>query len=109
MQTLTPLVAKDAQNKYVACLEPVEACNLLLTVNPSTGVLEYTEAQGRTVREVRSQHWSWISLAVCLLAPFILYALYLLYLVLHEKYTVYQHVQWLTDFYVKNAPEVSPL
>ncbi len=63
--------------------------------------------QGRTVSEVRTSHRSWISLALLLLSPFILYGLFILYGDLSARYTAYQHVQWLTDFYVKNAPEVS--
>ncbi len=59
--------------------------------------------------EVRTSHRSWISLILLLLSPFILYGLFVLYGDLSAKYAAYQHVQWLTDFYVKNAPEVDEL
>lgn len=107
MQTLTPLVAKSKEGTYESSLEPVEHCNLLISVSPATGIVEYTEAQGRPVKEVRAQHRGWVSLALLLLSPFIAYALWWLYCVLHERYVTYQHVQWLTNFYLKHAPEVS--
>lgn len=100
-------MAKDANNKYLTCLEPVEHCQLVVSINPATGICEYTEVQGRPVRDVKTAHWSWISLALLLLSPFIGYALWCLYCILHERYVSYQHAQWLTQFYLKHAPEVN--
>jgi hypothetical protein len=47
IKSLTPLVAKDSLSKYLPSLAPVEKCDLLVSVNAATGIVEYTENQVR--------------------------------------------------------------
>jgi hypothetical protein len=85
---------------------PVTWASLSIQLDASTGLVSATVVQGKTVSSIKRGHFWWIKFIMVLLVPVFLWMSYRLVGHVQQKRMESRHVDWLTDFYVKNAPEV---
>eukprot|EP01038_Epipyxis_sp_PR26KG_P009324 gene9324-12562_t len=83
----------------------VESCQCVIQADPHTGQILVTETKGISTNEKRQIHLRYLQLILLLLLPFFAIAGYYLLGYCMEQYETYQHMNWLKDFYAKNAPE----
>jgi len=85
--------------------EALQSSTVNITIEPETGRVSMVLLKGPSVTESWSSYWRMVALVFILLLPFLLIGLYYAYSYGTDWYSTQQHISWLTDFYVKNAPE----
>ncbi len=84
----------------------VSSCHLSLVVNPSTGVIDASTQQGEAIVDRKQTVWTYIQIFGFFLLICALFSAYSLYSRYDNHRRRQLHLEWLTNFYKHNAPEV---
>ena len=100
----TPIGGKDIRPLHKDGVEVVGS-TLQLHVDPSTGLVTYTDTKGKTLEEVNSDFWWWVQIFLALLGVVALLSSFFLFGHYQEWSLTRQHTAWLVGFYKKHAPD----
>jgi len=114
IKTLTPLAARlktgagregEGPEGEEGPQEPVDCCDLELSVDPATGLVKIVDSKGPRLSESRRLRQMWLALLLLVLLPSLLLLLWLAWGRLTDLYASRLQTQWLRDFYRTHAPD----
>jgi hypothetical protein len=99
----TPIGGKDIRPLHKDGGEVV-GTTLQLQMDPSTGLVSYTDTKGKTIDQMKSDFWYWVQLIGGILALLLFLSSYHLYGYYAEWSLTRQHVAWLQGKYLLPPP-----
>lgn len=86
--------------------EPVDACTLNISVDNRVGCVHVDARRGQSIKERLEVYRQIGNIVGVVIVILVCVALWFLYSHWQERSLYQAHIDWLTDFYQKNAPQV---